>query len=388
MPGMTLDDLELHRFSFPTAITFGAGARQLLVEHLRAHDVSRPLVVTDKGVGALPIFVDMVANLAAGGLEPEPFDGVWGNPVKSQVEAGVAAFEAHGADSIVGIGGGAALDVAKAIALMATHPGDLFEYEDEMPGARPIGPVPHFVAIPTTAGTGSEVGRSAVISDDVTHVKRIIFSPHLLADAVLADPELTIELPASITAATGIDALTHNIEAYLAKGYNPICDGIALEGLRLGAAHLARAVAHPHDLTARGAMLMSSMMGAVAFQKGLGLVHSTAHALGTVADMHHGLANAVMIDHALPFNVEVSARRFVVMAQAAELDDPTPEAFLRWLADLKAEIGVPRSLVDTSVRPDDLERLCDVAVEDSCHLNNPRPVTRDDFRRIFLEAFA
>ena len=205
---------------------------------------------------------------------------------------------------------------------------------------------------------------------------------------MFADPELTLDLPASITAATGIDALTHNIEAYLAKGWNPICDGIALEGLRLGAANLARAVASPHDLEARGAMLMSSMMGAIAFQKGLGLVHSTAHALGTVADMHHGLANAVMIDHTLPFNVEVSARRFVVMAQATELDDPTPEAFLRWLADLKAEIGLPRSLVDTSVRPDDLERLSDVAFEDSCHLNNPRPVTRDDFRRIFLEAFA
>ena len=375
------------QFSFPTAITFGPNTRSLLVDHLRAHGVERPLVVTDRGVAALAIFTDLVANLAAGGLEPLPFDGVWGNPVKSQVTAGVEAYRAHAADGIVGIGGGAALDVAKAIALMATHPGDLFEYEDEMVGARPIGPVPHFVALPTTAGTGSEVGRSAVISDDVTHVKRIIYSPHLLADAVLADPELTLDLPAGITAATGVDALTHNIEAYLAKAYHPICDGIALEGLRLGAANLARAVATPHDIEARGAMLMSSMMGAIAFQKGLGLVHSTAHALGTVADLHHGLANAVMIDHALAFNVESSSRRFTVMAQTVELDEATPESFLRWLADLKAQIGMPRSLVDTNVPPGDLERLTDVAIEDSCHLNNPRPVTRDDFRRIFIEAF-
>jgi alcohol dehydrogenase class IV len=382
------DPAELHRFSFPTAITFGAGARHLLVDHLRAHDRVRPLVVTDRGVGALGLFTDLLANLAAGGLDPAPFDGVWGNPVASQVTAGVAAFGAHDADSIVAIGGGAALDVAKAIALLASHPGDLFEYEDEVPGSRPIGPVPHLVALPTTAGTGSEVGRSAVISDDVTHVKRIIFSPHLLADAVLADPELTLDLPASITAATGMDALTHNIEAYLAKAWNPICDGIALEGLRLGAAHLARAVAHPHDIEARGAMLMSSMMGAIAFQKGLGLVHSTAHALGTVADLHHGLANAVMIDHALAFNVETSAARFTTMARTVELEDATPEGFLRWLADLKAEIGMPRSLVDTAVDPGDLERLSDVAFEDSCHLNNPRPVTRDDLRRVFLEAFA
>jgi alcohol dehydrogenase class IV len=376
------------QYSFPTAITFGPNARSLLVDHLRAHGVERPLVVTDRGVGALAIFTDLVANLAAGGLEPSPFDGVWGNPVKSQVIAGVQAYRAHAADSIVGIGGGAALDVAKAIALMATHPGDLFEYEDEMVGARPIGPVPHFVAVPTTAGTGSEVGRSAVISDDVTHIKRIIYSPHLLADAVLADPELTLDLPAGITAATGVDALTPNIEAYLAKAHHPICDGIALEGLRLGAANLARAVATPHDIEARGAMLMSSMMGAIAFQKGLGLVHSTAHALGTVADLHHGLANAVMIDHALAFNVESSSRRFTVMAQTVELDEATPEGFLRWLADLKAEIGMPRSLLDTNVEPGDLERLVDVAIEDSCHLNNPRPVTRDDFRRIFIEAFA
>jgi alcohol dehydrogenase class IV len=380
--------MTLHQFSFPTAITFGPGARDLLVDHLRAHDVSRPLVVTDKGVGALGLFTDLVANLAAGGLEPLPFDGVWGNPVKSQVSAGVEAYQAHQADGIVGIGGGAALDVAKAIALMATHPGDLFDYEDEMPGARPIGPVPHLVALPTTAGTGSEVGRSAVISDDVTHVKKIIFSPHLLADAVLADPELTIDLPAAITAATGVDALTHNIEAYLARNYNPICDGIALEGLRLGAANLARAVANPHDVEARGAMLMSSMMGAIAFQKGLGIVHSTAHALGTVADLHHGLANAVMIDHALPFNVETSAGRFTVMAQTVGLDDPSSDGFLRWLADLKAEIGMPRSLAATGVEPGDLERLCDVAIADGCHVNNPRPVNRDDFRRIFTEAFA
>jgi alcohol dehydrogenase class IV len=380
--------MTLSQFSFPTAITFGPAARGLLVDHLRAQGVERPLVVTDVGVGALPLFTDLIANLAAGGLDPASFDGVWGNPVKSQVLAGVAAYRAHAADGIVGIGGGAALDVAKAIALMATHPGDLFEYEDEVPGARPIGPVPHFVALPTTAGTGSEVGRSAVISDDVTHIKHIIYSPHLLADAVFADPELTVGLPAGITAATGVDALTHNIEAYLAKAYHPICDGIALEGLRLGAANLPRAVADPHDLDARGAMLMSSMMGAIAFQKGLGLVHSMAHALGTVADLHHGLANAAMIDHALAFNVETSAPRFAVMAQTVGLDDASPEGFLRWLADLKAEIDMPRSLVDTSASPTDLERLIDVAIEDSCHLNNPRPVTRDDFRRIFLEAFA
>lgn len=381
--GMTIS-----RFSFPTTIHFGVGARDLVGPDLIGAGVRRPLVVTDKGVSGLPLYAELLDALAAAGLEPAGFDGVWGNPVRSQVMAGVDAYRAHGADAIVGLGGGAALDVAKAVGLMATHDGDLFDYEDEVPGASPIEDrIPHFVALPTTAGTGSEVGRSAVIADDDTHVKKIVFSPYLLAKVVYADPELTVGLPAPITAATGMDALTHNIEAYLAKHYHPICDGIALEGIRLGAGHLATAVAEPGDLDARGGMLMCSMMGAIAFQKGLGLVHSTAHALGTVADMHHGLANAVMIDHALAWNVEAVPERFTTMAVTVGLDDTSPEGFLGWLADLKAEIGVPRSLADTEVDRSELDRLSRLAFEDACHPNGPRPVTEDDFRAIYTRAF-
>jgi alcohol dehydrogenase class IV len=240
--------------------------------------------------------------------------------------------------------------------------------------------------VPTTAGTGSEVGRSAVISDDVTHVKRIIYSPHLLARAVFADPELTVGLPAAVTAATGMDALTHNVEAYLARAFHPICDGIALEGIRLARRHLATAVAQPRDLGARGGMLMCSMMGAIAFQKGLGVVHSTAHALGTYADLHHGLANAVMIDHALTHNVEAVPGRFTAMAVAAGLDDASPEGFLRWLADLKAEIGVPRALSDLGIPAEATTRLAGLAFEDGCHLNNPIPVSVADLTAIFTRA--
>jgi alcohol dehydrogenase class IV len=381
--------VDVSRFSFPTDIRFGPGARHLVADHLRDVGADRPLVVTDKGVSGLPMFVELVEALRMAGLEVGTFDGVWGNPVESQVSAGVEAFRRHDADAVVGVGGGAGLDVAKAVALMATHPGALFDYEDENPGARPVtSAVAHFVALPTTAGTGSEVGRSAVISHDTTHVKKIIFSPHLLAKVVFADPELTVGLPAAITAATGIDALTHNVEAYLAKDYNPICDGIALEGIRLVSDHLARAVAQPGDIEARSGMLMASMMGAIAFQKGLGLVHSTAHALGTVADMHHGLANAVMIDHALSFNVEAVPDRFAIMAQVAGCDDDDATAFIRWLVDLKREIGVPASLASTDVASDALDRLSVLAFEDTCHFNNPRPVTEADFRKIFTEAFA
>jgi len=376
-------------FSFPTLIQFGPGVRRDTGPHLAAQGARRPLVVTDKGLASLPLPGEILEGLRAAGLEPALFADVAGNPVESQVAAGAAAWRAHHADAIVGLGGGAALDVAKAVALMATHPGALFDYEDGRPDARPIdGDVPYWVALPTTAGTGSEVGRSAVISDEGTHVKKIVFSPRLLARAVFADPEVTLGLPAKVTAATGMDALTHCIEAYLAKDYHPICDGIALEGLRLAARALPRCVEAPGDLAARGDMMMASMMGAIAFQKGLGLVHSCAHALSTVADLHHGLANGVMIDRALRFNLESSARKFERMAQAVGLEDATGEGFLGWLRELKARIGIPANLQAAGVDRAALDRLSLLAFQDTCHLNNPRPVRQDDFKRIYMESFA
>jgi alcohol dehydrogenase class IV len=375
-------------FSFPTLIHFGPGVRKDVGAHLKAQGVLRPLLVTDKGLAALPLPKELMDSVRAAGLEPALFSDIAGNPVESSVTGGVAAYRAHKADGIIGLGGGAALDVAKAIALMATHPGALFEYEDGRPDARPIvGDVPYWVALPTTAGTGSEVGRSAVISD-ADHIKRIVFSPKLLARAVFADPELTLGLPAKVTAATGMDALTHCIEAYLAKDYHPICDGIALEGLRLAARALPRCVEVPGDIQARSDMMMASMMGAIAFQKGLGLVHSCAHALSTVADLHHGFANGVMIDSALRFNLESSAEKFVRMAQVVGIADATGEGFLRWLRELKARIGIPAGLKAAGVDRRELERLSSLAFQDSCHQNNPRPCREDDFRQIYTAAFA
>jgi alcohol dehydrogenase class IV len=249
-------------FSFPTLIHFGPGVRKDVGAHLKAQDVKRPLLVTDKGLAALPLPKELMDERARGRPGARPLLGHRGAiPVESSVTGGVAAYRAHKADGIIGLGGGAALDVAKAIALMAGHPGALFEYEDGRPDARPIDKdVPYWVALPTTAGTGSEVGRSAVISD-ANHIKRIVFSPKLLARAVFADPELTLALPAKVTAATGMDALTHCIEAYLAKDYHPICDGIALEGLRLAARALPRCIEAPADIQARSDMMMASMMG-------------------------------------------------------------------------------------------------------------------------------
>ncbi len=375
-------------FSFPTAIRFGAGARHEVAKHLIDQRLSRPLVVTDRGFAGLAPFAQFVETLNAGGLRSATFAGVHGNPVESQVTAGVAAYRAHDADSIIGIGGGAALDVAKAIAVMASHPGALFDYEDGRVGALPIDrALPYWVALPTTAGTGSEVGRSAVIADERTHVKRIVFSPRLMARAVFADPELTVGLPPAVTAATGMDALTHCIEAFLAKDWHPICDGVALEGMRLAAANLERAVRDGADGEARSGMLMASMMGAIAFQKGLGVCHSCAHALSAVANLHHGLANGVMIDHALRHNLVGASERFRLIARALELARDDGAAVIAWLAQLKQAIGIPTRLSEAGVSREDLPRLVDLALADGCHQNNPTPCARDDFVRIFEQAW-
>lgn len=372
-----------YRFSFPTLIHFGPGASRLAARHLSDKGLKRPLVVTDKGLSSLALCNNFVESLS-NNLKPALFDGIIGNPVKSQVLEGVKAFRAHQADSIVGFGGGAALDVAKAIALMIHHPGDLFDYEDEKPGARPItGEIPYWIALPTTSGTGSEVGRSSVVSDDKNHIKKIIFSPKLLAQAVFADPELTLELPGRVTAATGMDALTHCVEAFLAKGYHPICDGIALEGARLAALNLAKAFHAPSNLDARSSMMMASMMGAIAFQKGLGVTHSCAHALSTVADLHHGLANGIMIDHALEHNWDKVADRFRRLEQAMDICE---KGFLKWLIELKRSIGIPLTLSPAGIRREHINRLVEVATLDACHPYNPVPCTAQDFERIFLKA--
>lgn len=378
----------MHRFGFPTQIIFGPGSLKELPAFLKAKKIQRPLIVTDKGVGALPICRNLEGLLKEAGLQVATFSGVWGNPVKSMVEGGAEAYRQHKADGIVGMGGGAALDVAKAVALMASHSGDLWDYEGGKADAKPIdGNVPLWVAVPTTSGTGSEVGRSAVISDEKTHIKKFVFSPKFLAAAIFADPELTLELPPAITAATGMDALTHCVEAYLAKDFHPICDGIALEGVRLASQSLVKSVKEPRNIEARGLMMMVSLMGGIAFQKDLGLTHSCAHALGTAVDMHHGLANGIMIDYALKFNVSVREDRFKNLAMTVGLKEHTPQAFLKWLTDLKAEIGIPKNLTAAGVKKEKLDELVKLAVQDSCHQYNPRPVTEPDFRAIFTEAF-
>jgi hypothetical protein len=376
--------MPITRFAFPTTIHFGLGARKLVAAHLRDAGCTRPLIVTDRGLSALPLLAEFRSHLA--GLQVAVFDGVHGNPSCAMVMAGAAAFKAHGADSVIGFGGGAALDVAKVVGVMATHEGDVLEYVWDHPQVRPIvHPLPPFVALPTTSGTGSEVGRSAVVSENETHLKRTVFSPKILAQAVFADPELTLALPPAVTAATGMDALTHNIESFLSPAYHPMCDGIALEGLRIGARALATAVAEPGNLQARADMMMCSMMGAVAFQKDLGGVHACAHALGALCDLHHGLANALMIDTVLAWNLEAVPAKFDELAHAAGVAGGGA-ALVPWLRELKAGIGIEGGLARHGVEPGQLPRLAELAAADFTNATNPRPASAADYERLLRQA--
>jgi alcohol dehydrogenase class IV len=381
------DVMTLSRFAFPTPIHFGPGARKLIAAHLREQGLKKPLIVTDRALAALPVAAEFRGHLQ--GLDVAVFDGVFGNPTCAQVMAGAAAFKAHGADCVIAFGGGAALDVGKVVALMAVHDGDVLEYVWDHPQVRPIvNALPHVVAVPTTSGTGSEVGRSSVVSENDSHVKRTVFSPAILARAVFADPELTLALPAAVTAATGMDALTHNIESYLSPAYHPLCDGIALEGLRIGARALLTAVKEPANLQARGDMMMSSMMGAIAFQKDLGSVHACAHALGAVADLHHGLANALMIDTVLAWNHEAVPQKFDELARVCEAAGVSGGgfAFVTWLKHLKAQIGITGGLAAHGVTEAMLPRLVPLAAKDFTGGTNPRPATEADYERLFRQA--
>lgn len=373
-------------YNFPTKIRFGAGAVDELADYLKDNNLSRPLIVTDSVVAELPFLKRIAANLRLKGVSPEIFSDIHKNPVKSDVYKGDEAYHATNRDSIIGIGGGAAMDVARAIVLRINHREDLFKYDDLIGGDIYVtNDVPHFITIPTTSGTGSEVGRSAIIADDETHQKKILFSPKLLAKIVFADPLLTMDLPPFVTAATGMDALTHNMEAFVAKMYHPICEGIALEGISLIHHSLEKAV-HSPDVESRSKMLLGSMMGAIAFQKGLGVVHSLAHPLSSLLDTHHGLANAVNLPYGMQFNIAGFEDKFRRIARTLDLKEETGQAVVTYLFNLNSRINIPHRLRDIGVREEHIETLADLAIADFAHPNNPKPVSREDFKALYLEA--
>ncbi len=381
-----MDVHQIHSFNFPTPIRFGPGASKELADYLKNHSLSRPLLVTDGTVSQLSFFKSIQQDLEQKGLSVKVFNEMHKNPVKSDVLKGGEAYHETDRDCIVGIGGGVALDVARAIALRVHHKRDLFDYDDLIGGDKYVTEeVPHFVTIPTTAGTGSEVGRSAIISEDESKKKRILFSPKLMAKMAFADPLLTMELPAFVTAATGMDALTHNMEAYVAKNFHPMCDGIALEGIRLIADSLEIAT-HKPDVESRSKMLLASLMGAVAFQKGLGVVHSLAHPLSSLLDTHHGLANAVNLPYGMRFNYEGCENRFDQMADAFGLGNKQGNRVVEHLFEMNDALNMPIKLSSIGVTDAHIDELTELAEADFCHPNNPRPVTKEDFKMLYKEA--
>jgi alcohol dehydrogenase class IV len=377
---------KVYQYNFPTTIRFGADAVKELGDYLKTNNLARPLIVTDPIVAQLGFFKNILQDLNNKGISVEVFSDIHKNPVKSDVYKGGDAYDQSNRDSIIGIGGGAALDVARAILLRINHREDLFKYDDLIGGDVYVtNDVPYFITIPTTAGTGSEVGRSAIIADDETHQKKILFSPKLLAKIVFADPMLTMELPPAVTAATGMDALTHNMEAYIAKMPHPMCEGIALEGISLIHQSIERAVNKP-DLESRSNMLIASLMGAVAFQKGLGVVHSLAHPLSSLLDTHHGLANAVNLPYGMEFNIEGSEDKFKRMAKTLDLKDENGMGVVNYLFELNSKVGIPHKLAAIGVKQEHIETLADLALADFAHPNNPKPVSRENFRDLYQKA--
>jgi 4-hydroxybutyrate dehydrogenase len=378
-------------FSFPTRILFGAGALAHLSHETARWSIERPLLVTDRGI--VKTGLDQRVTAAARGLQFALFAAVDPNPVEQNIREGIEMYRSEGCDAIVAVGGGSPIDAGKLIRLGITHRLPLEEYDDQRDGSEKIsGNLPPMIAIPTTSGTGSEVGRSAVVQLKATGRKTVIFSPHLIANVAIDDPELTVGMPPPVTAGTGLDALTHNVEAYLAKGYHPMCDAIALSGARLAYANLPAAVRNGRDLVARTNMMMASMMGAVAFQKGLGVTHSLAHPLSSVAGLHHGTTNGILLPHVLEFNRSVSKDRLRDLAMAMHIvSGPVSmqdagTALIEAIRHLLKEVGIPDRLSALGIRREMVPELSQKAMEDACHLLNPRPCTREDMTALYERA--
>jgi 4-hydroxybutyrate dehydrogenase len=377
-------------FSFPTPTLYGAGALCKLPERMQRLGFSRPLIVTDAGLLGTGTFRSLSEALGPTGQRRSWFvySGVHANPIEQDVRDAAQAFREHGCDGVIALGGGSPLDVGKAARLLVRRPGfDLNRFYDE-PDWSGLAP---FIAIPTTAGTGSEVGRSSVITLDATHRKAVLFHAELLAKLVILDPQLTVGLPPKLTAATGADALTHCIESFTCPQFHPMCDGIALEGIRLIVEALPRAFAKGDDLEARGHMLVAAAMGAVAFQKDLGVVHSMAHPLSTLCGMHHGLANALCLVAGMKFcaarkpgiyrRVGIACGLEVEKCPAAEADQRT----IAFVTDFLVRLGLNTRLSDHGVKREHLDALVAQAMDDPCHKTNVVPVKAEDFRNLYLE---
>jgi alcohol dehydrogenase class IV len=373
-------------WNYPTTVWAGPGRIAELGAACAAAGIKRPLIVTDEGL----VNASMIRNALAVLEHSALFGAVRGNPAASHVEAGLAAYRAGKHDGVVAFGGGSALDAGKAVAFMSGQSRPLWDFEDIgdwWKRADPAGIAP-VVAVPTTAGTGSEVGRASVILNEETHQKKIIFHPKMMPVVVIADAELTVGLPRAVTAATGIDAFVHCFEAYCAPGFHPLADGVALEGMRLIHRYLPRACADGKDLEARQQMLAAASMGATAFQKGLGGVHAIAHPVGSWFNTHHGLTNAVILPYVMTFNRRVIDEKSAVIARVLDLPERGFDGFLKWVMQLRRDLGIPHSLAEIGVHTDNAAVIGSEAAIDPSAGGNPIAVDAAHLEHIFRAAVA
>lgn len=360
-------------WNYPTAMRSGAGRVKELADACKSLRMAKPLLVTDPGLAGLPMVSQTVGQCAAQGVRCAVFADIKSNPTGGNVDDGVNQYRDGGHDGVIAFGGGSGLDAGKAIALLAGQSRPLWDFEDVgdnwlRADADAIAPI---VAVPTTAGTGSEVGRASVITDTDNRVKKIIFHPKILPQIVILDPELTVGLPAGLTAATGMDALSHNLEAYSSPVYHPMAEGIAIQGMHLIKNHLPDAVRDGGNLEARTQMLVASSMGATAFQRGLGAMHALAHPLGALYDAHHGTLNAVLMPYVLLANREAIEDRVVRLSRYLGLADASFDGFVQWVLGLREQIGIPHDLAAIGIDDQQLQKLGAMAVEDPSAATNP-----------------
>jgi alcohol dehydrogenase class IV len=373
-------------WNYPTAVKFGAGRIAELPDMCKALGLKRPLIVTDPGLAGLPMIKEAVARNEAAGLHTAVFSDIKGNPNGKNVEDGLKAYRAGRHDGVIAFGGGSALDAGKAVALMSGQKHPIWAFEDVGDNWKLVDPagIAPIIAVPTTSGTGSEVGRVSVITNEETHEKKLIFHPKIQPSIVIEDPALTVGLPPKITAATGMDALAHCLEAYCVPSYHPMADGIAVEGMRLIKNWLPEAVRNGKNLEARAHMMAAATMGATAFQKGLGAIHSLSHPLGAVYDTHHGLTNAVVMPYVMQFNRKAIDEKMTRLASWLGLKNPSYNAVLDWVLALRQEIGIPHTLKDLGVDKSKLDSLSQQAFNDPSTGGNPVPAGVPEMKQMFI----
>lgn len=384
----------ISRFSFPTNVVFGPGAIKELPGVFKELKIEKPFIVTDPGFSKTDSFKSILAVLDSKKTLYSIYTDVHPNPHDTDVEKGADEYRKDGCDGIIAVGGGSPMDTAKAIAVLAGQGGLVADYDAQKSDCRPIkGPLPPIVTVPTTSGTGSEVGKCSVITSTSLGRKIFMCSPHMMAKQAVLDPELVVTLPPHLTAFTGMDAITHNIESLTAPIFHPMCDAIAVKGIELGVEYLEKAVKSPSDIQARGYMMMCAMLGAVAFQKDLGTAHSMSHALSAVCGLQHGLANAISLPVVMNYNKEVSKKEYALVARAFGINIfgmdelEAAEKAIQEITALNKRIGIPASLKKTGVKEEQLREVSDKAFLDPCHLTNSRACTKEDLYDLLKQAY-